>query len=139
MAKDIEQLTKEMHNYFSDNQFDKVLANASEDITVDAVALGTVFKGKEGFNSFMSVYKQSFPDMKLKHTSIFSKGDQVAVEFTATGTNTGPLHTPKGEIPATGKPATIKVSEHWIWSNGKIKSIHNYTDTGSLLMQLGLM
>ena len=139
MTKNIEQLTKDMHDYFSNNRFDKVLENASEDIIVDAVALGTEFKGKEGFNSFMSVYKKSFPDMKLKHTSIFSNGSQVAVEFIASGTNTGPLLTPNGEIPATGKAASIKVSEHWIWSDGKIKSIHNYTDSGSLMMQLGLM
>lgn len=139
MTQNPEQLTKDMHNYFSNNQFDKILANASEDITIDAVALGTVFRGRDGFNAFMSVYKQSFPDMKLEHTSIFSNGDHVAVEFIATGTNTGPLQTPKGEIPPTGKPATLKVSEHWTWSNGKIKSIHNYTDSGSLMMQLGLM
>jgi len=134
----LEQLTKEMHQHFSNNQFDKVLAYAADDVTIDAVALQTVFYGKEGFNTFMSIYKQSFPDMQLKHTNVFSNGNEVAVEFMADGTNTGPLQTPKGEIPATGKTASIKVSEHWVWKDGKIKSIHNYADMVSLMAQLGI-
>jgi steroid delta-isomerase-like uncharacterized protein len=134
----LEQLTKEMHQCFSNNELDKVLANAADDVTIDAVALNTVFNGKDGFRAFMSGYKQGFPDMRLKHTSIFSNGEQVAVELMAEGTHTGPLPVPTGEIAPTGKFASIKVSEHWVWKDGKIKSIHNYADMASLMHQLGI-
>jgi ketosteroid isomerase-like protein len=138
-SQNLEQLTRDMHNYFSNNQFDKILERAADDITVDAIGLNTVFNGKKGLTDFMSIYKKAFPDLVLEHTNIFSSGNQVTVEFIARGTNTGPLLTPKGEIPATGRSASSKVSEQWIWKDGKVKSIHSYSDTASLLIQLGLL
>lgn len=133
-----ERLTMDMHNLFSNGHFDDVLAYAADDVTVDAVALGTVFEGKEGFRSFMGGFKQGFPDMRLKHTNVFCSGTEVAAEFIAEGTHTGVLPTPKGDVPPTGKTISVKVSEHWVWSDRKIKSIHNYADMASLLQQIGL-
>jgi steroid delta-isomerase-like uncharacterized protein len=139
MKNSIETLIKELHDSFSDNNFEKTLAMAADDVVVEAYALGATFRGKEEMNQFMQGFKMAFPDMRIKYDNLVSNGNTVAVEFTATGTHTGNLHTPAGIVPPTGKSVSLKVAEIQTWENDKLKSIHNYQDSGSLMRQLGLM
>jgi steroid delta-isomerase-like uncharacterized protein len=140
MANNNEQLTRDLHGYFSQNQFEKCLEMASDDIKINAYAIGMTFNGKDQFMGFMQGFKSAFPDMVINHTNILSSGNKVAVEFTAKGTHTGTLHTPGGDIPATGKPISLNVSEFYEWDdNGKLKSFSNYQDIATLLRQIGAM
>lgn len=130
-----EQLTREIHNYFSNNEFDKCLNMAADDVQVTAYAIGTVFNGKEQFMGFM----QAFPDLVIHHTNILSNGSRVAVEFQGQGTHTGDLQTPMGAIAASGKVVNFNVAEFMIWENGKLKSIANYQDAATMLRQIGAL
>ena len=47
MSNDLVSQTKSIHNLFSEDKFDEVLNWAADDIQVDAIALGTVFSGKD--------------------------------------------------------------------------------------------
>jgi steroid delta-isomerase-like uncharacterized protein len=133
------QATIEIHDAFSKNQFDKVLVLCHDDVVVNAYAFGAVFKGKDGFKDFMQSFKSAFPDVVITHKNIIAEGNNVAVEFTGKGTHTGALQTPAGAIPATGKTVELTVAEFMVWENGKLKSLHNYQDAGSLLRQIGAM
>lgn len=126
-----------IHDAFSNNEFNKVIALCHDDVEVHAYAFGAVFHGKEGFMNFMQSFKVGFPDVRIQHNNFIEDGDKIAVEFTGKGTHTGPLETPAGSIPATGKTVTLSVSEFMVWENGKLKSLHNYQDAGSLLRQIG--
>ncbi len=139
MKNSIETLVKDLHDSFSNNNFEKTLSMAADDVVVEAYALGATFKGKEEFNQFMQGFKMAFPDMRIKYDSVVSNDNTVAVEFTATGTHTGNLHTPAGVVPPTGKSVSLKVAEVQTWENDKLKSIHNYQDSASLMRQLGLL
>lgn len=139
MENSIEKLVRDLHDSFSNNEFEKTLAMAADDVVVEAYALGATFRGKDEFMQFMQGFKMAFPDMRLRHDSFICNGHKVAVEFTATGTHTGDLHTPAGVVPPTGKSVSLTVSEFQTWENGKVKSIHNYQDSGSLMRQLGLL
>ena len=139
MQNSIENLVRDLHESFSNNEFDKTLAMAADDVVVEAYAFGATFRGKAEFGQFMQGFKMAFPDMRLHHNSVVSNGNNVAVEFTGTGTHTGDLHTPAGVVPATGKSVSLNVAEFQTWENGKLKSIHNYQDSGSLMRQLGLL
>ncbi len=139
MQNQNENLTIEVHNNFSANNLDSCLELAAENVQVITHAFGMTFNGREEFRNFMQGFKQAFPDMKLKHENIVSNGNKVAVEMTATGTHTGPLQTPAGVIPATGKEIELKVSEFFEWENGKFTKITNYQDAGSLMRQIGVM
>jgi len=128
-----------LHDAFSKNQFDSVLDLCHDDVEVHAYAFGMNLKGKDGFMSFMQSFKSAFPDVIIYHRQFVEEGDKVAVEFTGKGTHTGPMQTPAGILPATGKKIEITVSEFMVWENGKLKSLHNYQDAGSLLRQIGAM
>ncbi|MCB0108218.1 MAG: ester cyclase, partial [Caldilineaceae bacterium] len=60
-------------------------------------------------------------------------------EFVATGTHTGPLMTPNGEIEATGKPVTLHVVEIHTWQDGKLVNVVQYQDPTNVLRQIGVM
>ena len=139
MENQNEQLSHQLHESFSKNQFDKCLDMATDNIQVVAHPFGMTFNGKNEFMGFMQGFKTAFPDMEIKHTNIISNGKNVAVEFTAQGTHNGPLQTPAGAIPPTGKPVTFTVAEFMVWENGKLQSLHNYQDAGSIMRQIGAM
>ncbi|MBS1518339.1 MAG: ester cyclase [Bacteroidetes bacterium] len=111
---------------------------ADENVQIIVHAFGMTFNGRSEFGNFMQVFKQAFPDLELQHKNIFGNGNKVAVEFTAHGTHSGPLQTPGGVIPPSGKKVEINVAEFYEWENGKIKRMSNYQDAGSLKNKLVL-
>lgn len=139
-APDNTAVCKQAHKLFSENKFDEVVNLAADNIQVVNYATGQTFNGKAEFKAFMSGFKTAFPDLVIKHTNVF-QGDNgyVALEFEGDGTHTGPLAGPGGTIPATGKTVKFLVCEVHRVVDGKIASIHNYQDSGSLMRQLGLM
>jgi steroid delta-isomerase-like uncharacterized protein len=139
VAQDNATLARRIYELFSNDDFDGVLALTSDDVEVVFVPAGQTFRGHEGFIQFMQSFKTAFPDCKLTVTNQVSNEEYVVTEFIAVGTHTGPLLTPAGEIPPTGKRAEWPVCEVWQMRDGKLASIHNYQDLATMLRQLGLI
>jgi steroid delta-isomerase-like uncharacterized protein len=132
------KLAQEIYNAFSNNQYDDVLARSAEDVEIVFTPTGQVYQGHDGFKAFMQGFKGAFPNIRLNIKDQVATDDAVVTEFMAVGTHTGPLQTPAGDIPATGRTAEWPVVEVWRVKNGKVVSLHNYQDLGTMLRQLGL-
>jgi steroid delta-isomerase-like uncharacterized protein len=130
-------LSAELHKNFSENNLEANLALTDDNIEIVAYAFGLQLQGKEQFMGFMQGFKTAFPDIAIQPINVIANGDQVVIEFTATGTHTGPLLTPAGEIPASGKAIKLEVIEVHVWQNGKLTKLANYQDSASLLRQIG--
>ena len=65
--------------------------------------------------------------------------DYAVVEFVGRGTNTGPLATPQGEIPATGRAIEIPFCDVHRIEDGKITNGRSYFDMATMMRQLGLL
>jgi steroid delta-isomerase-like uncharacterized protein len=102
------------------------------------VPLGATLPGAEGYKQFVGFFAEAFPDSRKEVTNVFATEDQLVIEYTGRGTNTGPLHLPTGDIPATGRWAEGRLCDVIQIRNGKIVSYHTYYDTMTLLQQLGL-
>ncbi len=139
VAQDNATLARRIYELFSNDDFEGALALAAEDVEVVFVPAGQTFRGHEGFMQFMQNFKTAFPDIKLTITNQVATEDSVVSEFIASGTHTGPLMSPAGEIPPTGKRAEWPVCEVWRTRDGKLTSIHNYQDMATMLRQLGLI
>jgi ketosteroid isomerase-like protein len=61
------------------------------------------------------------------------------LEAHVTGTHTGPLASPAGEIPPTGKPFALDYVNVAHFAHGQIASETYYWDNQSFLTQLGLV
>jgi predicted ester cyclase len=70
---------------------------------------------------------------------VVAAGDAAAVEGTFSGTHTGPLATPQGTIPATGRRVSISYCIVGRSRDGKLASGHNHFDLLGILAQLGVV
>ena len=96
-------------------------------------------QGADGIVAANQGWKSAFPDAKGTETSVVASGDTVVQEITWSGTNTGPMETPGGTMPATGKSASVRAVMVSTFDGDKIKETHHYFDMMSMLQQLGVM
>lgn len=69
---------------------------------------------------------------------VVEEGDVAALRVRFTATNTGPMATPQGEIPATGREVILEHGTVVTTAGGRITSWHSYFDQMVLLTQLGV-
>lgn len=82
---------------------------------------------------------QAFPDLNGGDEFKAESGDTAINEWSAHGTNTGPIETPEGTIPATGKPLTLRGCDAITVRDGRIRSHRVYYDQMAFTTQLGLV
>lgn len=84
-----------------------------------------------GLEALKSQYRYShraLPDFQITLDEMIVKGDRIVWTWTVTGTNTGPFHTPLGDLPPTGKEVKFtgvaidrvvegKIVEEWVYFN----------------------
>jgi|CXWL01.1.fsa_nt_gi steroid delta-isomerase-like uncharacterized protein len=139
-AQNNAKLTRDIYELFNQGQLEKALELAAEDCAIDLVPFGMTFEGREGFMQFMGNFKRAFPDLTVTIVNQVATDDQVVNECTWNGTHTGPLGTPTGEIPPTGKKvAGGRFCEVLRIKNGKMAHLTNYQDPAGWLRQLGLI
>jgi len=97
------------------------------------------YNGIDAFLGYVQGYITGFPDAKLNPTHIVESGDLVIVEGEYTGTNTGPMATPQGTMPATGKSIRLPYADVFEVKNGKIAKHRTYFDQMTFLGQLGML
>jgi predicted ester cyclase len=117
---------------------EKSLSAFATDSQHTNVPLGITLPGREGYKQSGLFFAEAFPDSTIEVTNVFATEDQVVFEYTGHGTNTGQLHLPTGDIPATGRWAELRLCDVPPIRNGKIVSYHSYYDPMTMLQQLGL-
>ena len=132
-------LTKELHESFSNGNYERCLELAHDDVQVFSYAMGVTFNGKGEFENFFLGFKQAFPDLRIEYKNIFADDNNVAAEFKLTGTHSGPLHTLAGVIQPSGKKVTVNIAEFLEWEEGKLRKLINYQDSLALLKQIGAL
>lgn len=132
------EIQNHVYGLFNTGNAEEVLRHATDDVVVEMVAFGQVHRGIGGFREFLTGFLSAFPDLHITVKRQVADGARVAVEFTARGTHRGPLMTPAGAIPATGRTVDFAVCEVWDFRDGKLSGLRNYQDAGSILRQLGL-
>lgn len=98
-------------------------------------------KGRETVLATGSAFRRAFPDMvwTLTGDPVVGSG-AIGWELHATGTMTGPMPGPDGEIPATGKTFAVDMGIFWtLGPDHLIVAEHAYFDSTGMLAQLGLM
>jgi steroid delta-isomerase-like uncharacterized protein len=106
---------------------------------VEFVTPAGSMKGPEEVRPFVRGYVVAFPDGKFDMTAVFGSGNAVAMEGTYSGTNSGPLASPSGEVPATGKYASIPFVTVLETDGERITAHRVYWDQVGFMGQLGLM
>lgn len=137
-AQDNATIARRMYEEFNAKNLDGALSAATDDIELVLVPFGQTFNGKAGFSDFLGGFLSAFPDLTINLTNQVATDDFVVNEFTATGCHNGPLMTPAGPIPATGKQVDFTVCEVLRMRDGKVAKLTNYQDAASILRQIGV-
>lgn len=134
-----ESIARTLYESFNDRDFDRAVSVIGDSAEFTNVPTGETFRGPDGSRRNLEQWDRAFPDGKIGDIKIRA-GDGFAVtEFTGRGTNTGPLATPAGELPATNKWVEVKFCDVLEISGGKITAGRSYWDMATMMTQLGLM
>lgn len=139
MAQDNVKTARRLYEDWNTRDFDHLASLVAAQGEIVIVGSGTHFRGPEGSKEFSRMWADGFPDGQVKIDKVIAAGDEVVVEFTGTGTHSGTLKAPAGEVPPTGRSVTLQLCDVIRFRDGKIQSLRTYFDSGSLLTQLGVM
>ena len=94
--------------------------------------------GIDAYKKWITDTRTSFPDFHVTlEDEIITGGDKIVARWVVDGTNTGPLGTPAGVLPPTGKKIRFFGSMIVHIVNGKIVEEWLYFNQASSLQQLG--
>jgi predicted ester cyclase len=100
--------------------------------------LGAV-EGLDALRSYLEGLKGPVPDARAIVERMFEVGDRVIAEGRFTGTNTGPLPGPDGDLAPSGRTVDLPFADFARVSDRRIVEYRAYHDQVGLLTQLGLM
>lgn len=89
---------------------------------------GMKFHGAQRMKPYVENYLRAFPDFATEILASVASEEAIAFELRSTGTHTGPLATPNGELPATGSTVTFESCLYVKAAHGEITSFHTYFD-----------
>jgi predicted ester cyclase len=113
------------------------LANQRPDVEFTLPG-GVQLRGRDAVAGYMQAMWTAFPDGVIAFTSTLLSDSGAAVEIEFTGTHTGPLASPEGTIPPTGRKVRLQSASILQIRDGLIASEHVYLDPAQMAAQLGL-
>lgn len=136
---DTSALVREIYAAYNDREFDRAADRVTDDFAFTMVPTGQTLNGPDGMRQFLQTWATGFPESSVEITNIVVGETHAAVEYTGQGVHSGPLQTPAGEIPATGKSAQVQFCDVFAIRDGKLSEGRTYFDMATLMRQLGLL
>jgi steroid delta-isomerase-like uncharacterized protein len=122
---------------FSAKDWERFRACMTPDGVYDEKGTGRRIQGVDNTIEALQGWTRAFPDSRGTITSVVASGDTVVLEITWEGTQTGPLMTTAGTLPASGKRVVVPAVEVLQMKGGKIAENRHYFDLMSLLQEVG--
>ena len=131
-------VAKTFHEAWAESDPDKGAAVIADDCIYVDVPRNEIQKGPDGYRKDYERWRAAFPDGTVEITRVIADGDWVVIEFTNSGTNTGPLKSAIGEFPPTNRKIEVKYCSVMEIKDGKVISGRDYYDVNTILHQLGI-
>ena len=105
----------------------------TDDCIYEDVPTGAVNIGKVALRKFAEFFFSVAPDFKVELSKRFENDRWATGEWTMSGTQKGDMP----NLPATGKPFSIRCATIIELENGRIRRCSDYWDMAAFLRQLG--
>ena len=138
-APDLIATTRAMYDAFNERDYDRAAALVTDDAEIVSTPTGEIQRGPAGMRTMMQGWATAFPDSQIEVTHLAVSGNSAVVEFTGRGTHTGPMETPAGVIPPTGRAVEVAFCDVVEYRDGRAASIRTYFDLMTMMQQLGLL
>ena len=123
---------------YNNKDWDALRAAVIPDFVYDEVATHRRAEGVEQVIEIWQGWETAFPESKGSFDPVCVSGNTVVFEGTWTGTHTGVMGIPGGEIPPTNKSMELRTCQVTQIEDGKVKEIRQYFDMATMMKQLGL-
>src|SRR5438105_3625585 len=118
---------------------DAIAASYTEDCTVEDPMYPAPLSGRSAVREDAAATIRAFPDPQLQVGEFLEKADIGMAEYHLTGTNTGPMATPMGEVPPTVKRVDVHGSVYVRLDDQDLTvEEHRHYDVAGVMNQLGL-
>jgi predicted ester cyclase len=109
----------------------------ADDVIVSAP--GVQIEGRTAAVHFYRGWIQAFPDARVRIAAVHVLDDVAVEEGTFTGTHTGVLHSPAGDLPPTGRTVSVDYIQVLRFRDGETVGFNLMFDRLAMLEQLGLI
>jgi predicted ester cyclase len=133
-TKDLGAAVREMYEAWNGKDLDRCASYAHPDARMTNVPFGAEL----GFREYIENWARAFPDGEIKVTNLVSQGDRVVAEFTGSGTHTGTLKGPSGDLAPTGRRVDMSFVESYRFRGDKLAEGRIYFDAFTFFTQLGI-
>ncbi|HWZ60837.1 MAG TPA: ester cyclase [Gemmatimonadaceae bacterium] len=123
---------------WNQRDFDALMRSATNDCEVTAIPFDQTLRGQSGYRQWGESWATAFPDGRVEIKRVMATDDAVVLEFIGRGTHTGPLSTPSGTIPPTGKTVELQLCDVLEIRDGGVRRARSYFDAATLMRQLGI-
>ena len=139
MGEDSGAVMRKLFDGFNSKDYDAIEALVTDDFKLIDVASGETFHGREGARRNAEGWMNAFPDAKIELLNLVAADEWAVVEAVGRGTHSGPLKTPGGDVPPTGRPMELHFCSIIKVQEGKIVEERDYYDGMTVATQLGMM
>jgi predicted ester cyclase len=134
---DLEAVARRALALLDERRMDEWEATMAPDASFSAP--GIALRGRAPIRQFVEGFQQAFPDIQHRIDRILVSGDTLIVEGRFTGTHSGVLRTPGGDVPPTGRRLEVPEVQLVSVVDGLAASLRTYFDRLEMLTQLGLL
>lgn len=124
---------------FNEKNWDKVRAALTQGIVYDEIATGRKAQGVEDVVSIWRGWATALPDATATILNEYTSGTTAILELAWSGTHAGPLQTPNGTIPPTGRKINVRACQVIEVAGDKLANVRHYFDMVTLLGQIGAL
>jgi steroid delta-isomerase-like uncharacterized protein len=136
---DAASLLREVLDALTEHDLDRVAAAVDEQFEFVDVGGDEEAHGRGQWRAFCGRFVKAFPDLTQEVTNLVDAGESAFAEVIARGTHTGPLETPDGDVPPTGRTIAVRFCVVVRARGGLLVDGREYYDSATLLSQLGLL
>lgn len=108
----------------------------ADDASLEAPG-GARVHGRANVLGFLETFHIAFSDGRLKIVTLLEDGHRAAAEGIFEGTHDGPLASPTGDEPPTGRAIRFRWAAVYETGDGRLRSEHLFFDEADFLAQLG--
>lgn len=135
-----EEIVRRQLDAFNRHDAEAFAACYSDNATIADPQFQEPISGSAAIARDVADWFGSFPDVEATLARTVVNGSQYAAEWSMRGTHKGPLVTPEGHVPATGKPIRVTVVTIGRTDDrGRVAEERRAYDLAGIMNQLGLM
>lgn len=135
----MKNIARESIRSFNEADWNAARKIHAENILYVEKPTGQTIEGYEAFEEKCHEWKALMSNASGTIGDTYVSGNWVVVEVIWTGTHSGPLKTPLGEIPASGRSMSNPGVQLQRIENGQVAEIRNYFDMLVILSEFGAL